>query len=243
MLFATVLVSFWFRYDFEGPEQRARALQAMDLEMAGEAPAEPYQAENRASAFETEREGVVYTVRPLYDYALQGIVVSMEQHDGDFGLHRRWNDHLNVADLCVVWGENATSIDLDAFDFWNGEFTCNFRVGSRALWERFRQDQLSNNHLLADADWLRDRVRGMKVGDVVTLRGQLAEYATGGGPPRTTSTTRADSGNGACEVLYLEDARVVGNVRTFWYPLFWFGLWGALVAAVVWLYGVARGHH
>ena len=27
-------------------------------------------------------------------------------------LHRLWNDHLNVADLCVIWGNNARELEL-----------------------------------------------------------------------------------------------------------------------------------
>ena len=28
-------------------------------------------------------------------------------------LHRLWNDHLNVADLCVIWGNNARELELN----------------------------------------------------------------------------------------------------------------------------------
>jgi hypothetical protein len=39
--------------------------------------------------------------------ALRGVVVSCGPHDGNHSLHRLWNDHINVADLCVVPGDNA----------------------------------------------------------------------------------------------------------------------------------------
>lgn len=51
-------------------------------------------------------------------------------------LHGRWNDHLNVAGFCVVWGHN-TGIDLQAFDFCSGQFTCFFRTDDPTAWRSF----------------------------------------------------------------------------------------------------------
>ena len=53
---------------------------------------------------------MTYRIDPLYTYDLHGLVVS--RHDStswtDY-LHRESNDHLNVVDLCVIWGRNAIS--------------------------------------------------------------------------------------------------------------------------------------
>ncbi|MDZ7670916.1 MAG: hypothetical protein U5Q16_16395 [Gammaproteobacteria bacterium] len=92
---------------------------------------EPKQFAVEEPAFETEQGGVRYRVEPPDRYRLQGLVVSRRAHDGDRMLHRRWNDHLNVADVCVVWGDAATA-DLSAFDFWSGQFTCFFRTDDGA---------------------------------------------------------------------------------------------------------------
>jgi hypothetical protein len=65
---------------------------------------EPVQDLVEAEAFQVRLNDVDYHVEPQYDYDLHGLVVSYQHHDGDRMLHRRWNDHLNVADVCVVWG-------------------------------------------------------------------------------------------------------------------------------------------
>ena len=56
--------------------------------------------------------GVDYRVEPLFSYELYGLVVSYRQHDGESSMHRWSNDHLNMADVCVVWSDTAFSPTL-----------------------------------------------------------------------------------------------------------------------------------
>ena len=51
-----------------------------------------------------------YVVQPQHEYDLTGMGI-YRYHDGDRMLHQIWNDHLNVADSCVVWGRNAHELD------------------------------------------------------------------------------------------------------------------------------------
>jgi hypothetical protein len=153
-------------------------------------------------------------------------------------LHRVWNDHLNVADLCVVWGHNAVSLDLSEFDFWNGQFTCSFRTRSNSAWASFRPDQISNNHLLSDDQWVRERIEDLRIGDQVSLRGYLSRYSHGSGFTRGTSTTRSDTGNGACETLYVEDVRITARMNEGWHLMYASAWWGVLGSAALWLWGV-----
>lgn len=243
LLFITAAVSFWFRNDFAEPAQRTAALQKMDLSMKNGVPEAPLQRPLVASSFEVEQKGIRYSVSPLYDYTLQGVVVSLKAHDGNYGLHRRWGDHLNIADFCVVWGENASSLNLNELGFWNGQFTCNVEPDNSVVWREFRPDQLSNNHLLVTEETLRSEISKTEVGDVIIVRGTLAEYINGSGGRRGTSTVRTDAGNGACETIFVEDVRRLGDVRTYWYPLFWYSLWGSLVVGVLWVFGVVRGYY
>src|SRR5262245_59170030 len=83
---------------------------------------EPQQTATELVPFTVRQGDVEYRIEPVFAYQLSGLVVSRRQHDGDRMLHRLWGDHLNVADICVVWGSNATTIDLSAFDFSSGEF-------------------------------------------------------------------------------------------------------------------------
>jgi hypothetical protein len=69
---------------------------------------EPIQVAQPREPFTVDSGGIRYTVAPLHTYELRGLVVS--RHDTSVWwnpTHRSWwKDLLNVADLCVVWGDN-----------------------------------------------------------------------------------------------------------------------------------------
>ena len=153
--------------------------------------------------------GVEYRVEPLFSYELHGLVVSYRQHDGTSLMHSRANDHLNVADVCVVWGDTAASPTLGELDFWNGIFTCNVQTRDSVAWSNFKMDQLANNHLISADPFVRDRVAELRVGDQILIKGSLARYGAVGGGLRGTSTTRDDTGDGACETILVEEIQVV----------------------------------
>jgi len=171
---------------------------------------EPRQKEIAKAPFQVAYAGVDYRVEPLYDYELYGLVVSFRQHDGESSMHRWSNDHLNMADVCVVWSDTAFSRHLGELDFWNGIFTCNVQTRDSVAWASFKMNQLANNHLISEDPYIRDRAAEIRVGDQIRVQGWLARYgAVGGGGLRGTSTTREDSGNGACETIYVREFEIV----------------------------------
>ena len=179
--------------------------------------AEPAQSKVRMAARTVSYRDVVYEIEPLYEYDIAGVVVSYRYHDSENSrLHRLSQDHLNLLDLCVVWGDNAGNPALDKLDFWNGIFTCNVKTRDRAAWEAFDMDQLSNNHLISADPVIRDQLAGLKVGDQIRLRGYLSRYGPTGQPKRDTSTTRTDTGNGACETILIEQVEVLNATFSTW---------------------------
>jgi hypothetical protein len=214
-------VAFWNRNDLpanvafrpelaNAPRQRAVAKQPLTLDYAG----------------------VRYAVVPQYEYELYGMVVSYRQHDGESRMHRLANDHLNVADLCVVWSDTALSPHLSKISFWNGIFTCNYHTSDRDAWAAFRPNQLSNNHLISADDFIRERVADVRIGDQIRIRGWLASYGSGAGT-RGTSTTREDSGNGACETILVDRLEILQPAFSRWRAALYASLALFAIAAVV----------
>jgi hypothetical protein len=176
--------------------------------------------------------GVDYRVEPLFDYELHGLVVSYRQHDGESSMHKWSNDHLNVADVCVVWSDTAASEHLPKLNFWNGIFTCNVETRDREAWAAFTMNQLSNNHLISDDPLIRGEVEKIRIGDQIRVKGQLARYgAVGNRGLRGTSTTREDTGDGACETIYVSDFEIVRPGFSAWRTAMWASL-GVLLAAL-----------
>ena len=216
----TALVAFWNRNDLP-------ATLAFRQELADE----PQQTATAEPPFSVSYAGVSYKIEPKFAYDLYGLVVSYRLHDGTSTMHRRANDHLNVADLCVVWGDTAFSPTLRKVDFWNGVFTCNFQTRDAEAWARLATNQVSNNHLLSADEWTRRRVGDVRIGDQIHVRGLLASYASPGGT-RGTSTTREDQGDGACETILVRDFAVLEPARSGWRLALYCAL-GALAAGLL----------
>ena len=228
--FPLLLVSCWHRNEF--PSEMPILSSVLD---------EPQQIKVNKRPFEISQGEVDYKIEPIYQYDLTGLVVSYEHHDGNRMLHKLWNDHINVADICVVWSENAQGFDLSAFDFWNGQFTCNFETYDLAAWKRFRVDQISNNHLLSEDPHIRDAIQDVRIGDQIHIRGWLTKYSNGKGFSRGTSTTRKDTGNGACETIYVKDFAILQSMDNSWRTLLNFSLFGVIASILLWLVAVQRG--
>lgn len=225
-----VPISCWQRDDF-----------VSDMGIVPELGHEPLQSPVDAPAFTVRLNDVDYQVEPKYEYDLHGLVVSYQHHNGDRMLHRLWNDHLNIADLCAVWGANATDLDLNAFEFRNGQFTCFVRTRDQAAWRAFDETGLSNNHLLTEDPYLRDLVDSVRIGDQIRVRGWLASYGNERGFKRGTSTTRTDKGNGACETIYVRDFAILASMENGWRTVFDGSVLTAVALGLMWTAGVMGG--
>lgn len=200
-----LLVSYWNRNTFV---DSGALLPVIDVE--------PEQSQTSRGAFMADWQGDQYQIRPQFDYELTGLVVSFRQHDGNSRMHRRSADHLNVADLCVVWADNARNPHLNEISFWNGVFTCNFKTTDQQAWDAFDIYQISNNHLLSDDRLIRDAIDDVRIGDQIRLRGALATYVSPNGSERGTSTTRRDTGDGACETIYVDSFEIMRRSTGLW---------------------------
>ena len=203
--FVWLLVSFWNRNDLPGY-----------IDYVPQIANEPVQTATNKRAFDVRYENVQYHVAPEYEYDIVGMIVSYRHHDESSRMHRLANDHLNMLDVCVVWGDNTIGDHVYKIDFWNGIFTCNFQTRDQEAWDAFNGNQLSNNHLISDDEYIRKRVRDIQIGDQIHISGFLAAYSNPKSGRRGTSTTRTDTGDGACETIYVESFRIVQSATSYW---------------------------
>lgn len=115
---------------------------------------------------------------------------------------------LAPVDAVLTWGElteppyrGRVSYDqLSRYYFWS--------TRARDLDLRTIATRSANVHLLPATETLRRVLVGLEVGDRVRLRGLLVDAVGDDGAQLRTSITRGDTGPGACEVLWVEEARV-----------------------------------
>ena len=185
--------------------------------LALELDADPAQTPASEAPFDIERGGVTYTVTPLYDYDLYGLVVSDHNARGGLDIsHKRWEDNLNVKDLCVLWGVNARTGIYRKMKFKSGDFTCYYQTRDPATFQAFDTAGMSNNHMLAGDDATARAVLAARRGDQVHFTGFLAEYTHGGGFRRGTSISREDTGKHACETVYVTGMEIIRRGNPLW---------------------------
>jgi hypothetical protein len=92
-----------------------------------------------------------------------------------------------------------------------------------------------NNHLITADQRIRDRIDAVRIGDQIHLKGLLVNYSARRMPHawRMTSTTRNDSGNGACEVVFVEAIDILQHGTPGWYTTYTLGWWSLLLLLVL----------
>lgn len=194
-------VSYFYSDDLPAPPSLTRQIYSP-----------PVQGDTEAKDFIKEIFGQKYFITPRAKYELTGLVVSLNDLDEAWFNIDYDDDPYNMKDICVIWGGNLVSGDYRKVEFWSGLWTCYFRFNDDVS---FNPHELSNNHLLPGDMAVAARIEGVEVGDQMRLRGFLVDYELNG-MMRATSLTRNDTGNHACEVVYVTDFEVFKRANVAW---------------------------
>jgi hypothetical protein len=184
---------------------------------------DPVQRPTLRTPFTVETADQRYRVKPVFEYELEGVIVSYHDADdfSDIWHHDKWQDFLNVRDLCVIWGDNVANGVYQAMQFDNDSWTCWAYLPDAETADRFNKTQLSNNHLLVDDEMIKRELMSAQTGDHIRISGQLASYENpSNGFLRGTSTRRDDTGNGACETLFVENFQILNKANPGWRKLY-----------------------
>lgn len=172
----------------------------------------PIQTETFREPFTITTNKQSYQITPKFDYELTGVVVTYSNADGFTNIwhHDIWKDFINVRDLCVIWNPNVSSGVYKDISFSSDSWTCWAAWKDRSTTDTFKFTALSNNHLLTENNQIKAALLKAEIGDVVHFKGVLAHYKNEeSGAERGTSIKRNDTGNGACETVYVDDFNVI----------------------------------
>ena len=141
-----------------------------------------------------------FTLKPLADYAIEARVLSRADYALDAG------SALSPVDFALGWQRMSDSAVIAQLDIEQSARFYSYRWRNEPpLPPREIVRSSANVHLIpVDAGVKRslDRVR---VGTIVTLRGQLVEATRADGWHWISSLTREDSGAGACELMLVRE--------------------------------------
>jgi hypothetical protein len=140
-----------------------------------------------------------YRLRPRARFQIRARVLSREDYN--------WGTEADLSpmDLALGWGVMSDQSVLDRIDVEQRSrwyFTSYDLPGPISDREIIRNS--GNMHMIPGRPWLETELKKIRRGDIVQLNGFLVDVDTDTGWHWRTSLSREDSGNGACEIVYLE---------------------------------------
>ena len=158
---------------------------------------------------ETEFEEAEYTVSVKYKmaYDMTALAVSTKKYSG-----YTLQDRIAPKDVAFAWGQVAEYNDRIDFNWSQSGRWYYWHVNDASVLppvggESGVNRHSANNHLIPSTDAIKTQIMQIKAGDVVHVTGYLvdikAEKSDGTYYTWNSSTSRDDTGDGACEVIYV----------------------------------------
>jgi hypothetical protein len=111
---------------------------------------------------------------------------------------------LAPVDLALGWGPMAEDAVLEALDISQSGRFFFWRAEAFPIPRRDIETHSANMHMIPANPEIDRRLREVRAGDVIRLRGYLVRVEAADGWQWRSSLTRADTGAGACELVLLE---------------------------------------
>lgn len=188
---------------------------------------DPVQRFTSRDSFILEANEYSYQVEPKFSYELHGIVVSYNNADAFADRwHKRMEDFANIRDLCVMWGGNIELGLHQRMSFSSDSFTCNSQWKDHQTYADFSVSEMSNNHLLVQDNAVKQALLSAEPGDHIRIKGSLVHYRNNrNNRVRKTSTVRTDTGNGACETIFVDEFEILKKANPGMRTVYSLGKW------------------
>ncbi len=131
-----------------------------------------------------------YTIQPLMTYRLTARVVATRRYT-ESGV-----TSVSPVDLGLAWGRSADPQRLANASFTQAGRFLNWRSGAG---NEIARNEIANTHIIPHTPELESRILAINPGNVVALRGYLVQVDGSW----TSSLTRRDIEDGACEIIYV----------------------------------------
>ena len=143
-----------------------------------------------------------YEIAPLAEYEVNARVLSTAVYDDDR------EAQVAPIDFALGWGGMADRELLEQLSVHQDNRWYYVRWRNLALDPQDVIANSSNHHLLPANDEVLEQLKQVEPGDSVRLKGKLVRITADDGWSWTSSTSRFDTGDGACEVMWVESVEI-----------------------------------
>ncbi|MEI8342075.1 MAG: hypothetical protein WCH43_11155 [Verrucomicrobiota bacterium] len=149
-----------------------------------------------------------FTLRLVAEYTIDARVLHLKRYwSGEIAKFAPY-------DLAVGWGPMSDQSVLDRltitqgnrFFFWEYE-------GQSPIPEKEIISHSANMHLIPASFFVRNQIAWLRRGELVRLKGYLVEVTAPGMIPWRSSMSRSDTGNGACEIMWVQSVEKLKPVE------------------------------
>lgn len=137
---------------------------------------------------------------PLAEFTLRARVLGKRKYHFDRG------SSLAPIDLALGWGEMSDSTVLEQLDISQRDrfYFLRWRKDP-PLSEQRMMEQSTNLHAIPGSALVAEKLARLRSGQIIFLRGKLVQAHYQDGGHWKSSLSRQDTGNGACELMWIED--------------------------------------
>lgn len=165
------------------------------------APDEPFQRHIRDSV---SFPFLKYRILPLAKFRAKGLILSLKDYRKGPDEHRI---SLSPTDIALGWGPMANPSILKNFRYYQENrffYYANYVSFSEEALNLNIDAHVANIHIIPASAEVAAMLRRLHPNDMVELEGKLVRVFFKGQTVWESSLSRTDSGDGACELLYLE---------------------------------------
>ncbi len=142
------------------------------------------------------------TLTPLADFDIRARILSAEHYHFDRAAE------LSPVDLALGWGPMSDSrvlagISIRQSDRWYFWHSSTLPISPAEI-----SSHSANMHMIPATEWVAHRLNRARPGQLVHLQGELVRADGKDGWHWVSSLTRLDTGDGSCEVVWVERAEV-----------------------------------
>jgi hypothetical protein len=112
-------------------------------------------------------------------------------------------------DLALGWGPLSDQTVVDGIEFSQARRWLHWKFKKATSSQREIMLHSANMHMIPASDEVEDILDDVKVGNIVALSGYLVSIKRNDGWRWESSTRWDDTGGGACEVVWLEEIKIL----------------------------------
>ncbi|MBF6595158.1 MAG: hypothetical protein IVW51_12045 [Thermaceae bacterium] len=143
-----------------------------------------------------------YTINAVARFEIQARVLSKHLYRYDAGAK------LSPVDLALGWGRMSDSSVLKYFSIRQSDRFYFWSAGELPIPYEEVVNSSANMHMIPADERIAKYLQGLRPGNIVYLKGYLVNVTGPNGFYWNTSLTRSDSGNGACESVWVESLSI-----------------------------------